>query len=92
MFPLGHMLKPDVRALAALAGLSSATRRSSAGVCFIGELNPDARSLSLLSLIGPVVLVDISVWKLELSCSSGQVLHETVAALRFCLPSCWTLS
>ncbi|KAL3152537.1 hypothetical protein ABBQ32_001565 [Trebouxia sp. C0010 RCD-2024] len=37
MFPLGGMLKPDVRALAARGGLASATRRSSAGVCFIGR-------------------------------------------------------
>lgn len=38
LFPLGGMLKPGVRALAAQAGLVSATRRSSAGVCFIGVL------------------------------------------------------
>ena len=38
LFPLGDMTKPDVRALAAEAGLTSATRRSSAGVCFIGVL------------------------------------------------------
>ena len=38
VFPLGNMLKPDVRQLAAAAGLSSAARRSSAGVCFIGQL------------------------------------------------------
>lgn len=37
MFPLGSMHKPDVRALAAQAGLISADRRSSAGLCFIGE-------------------------------------------------------
>lgn len=38
LFPLGDRTKPDVRALALQAGLSSATRRSSAGVCFIGVL------------------------------------------------------
>ena len=37
IFPLGHLTKPDVRAVAEEAGLSSATRRSSAGLCFIGE-------------------------------------------------------
>ena len=36
MFPLGSMQKPDVRALASQAGLVSAGRRSSAGLCFIG--------------------------------------------------------
>ena len=38
MFPLGGMLKPDVRVLAAKAGLSAAARRSSAGLCFIGKM------------------------------------------------------
>ena len=37
MFPLGELTKTRVRALAVEAGLSSAARRSSAGVCFIGE-------------------------------------------------------
>ena len=37
LFPLGSMQKPDVRSLAAQAGLTSAARRSSAGLCFIGE-------------------------------------------------------
>ena len=36
IFPLGSMLKADVRAMASEAGLTSASRRSSAGVCFIG--------------------------------------------------------
>lgn len=37
MFPLGHLTKPVVRAMAEEEGLSSATRRSSAGLCFIGK-------------------------------------------------------
>ena len=37
LFPLGSMRKSDVRALAGQANLISATRRSSAGLCFIGE-------------------------------------------------------
>ncbi len=35
-FPVGHLAKAQVRALAARAGLPSAARRSSAGICFIG--------------------------------------------------------
>lgn len=35
-FPVGGLLKGAVRALAAEAGLASAARRSSAGICFIG--------------------------------------------------------
>jgi tRNA U34 2-thiouridine synthase MnmA/TrmU len=37
-FPLGALCKSDVRRLAAEAGLPSADRRSSAGICFIGAL------------------------------------------------------
>lgn len=37
MFPLGDLTKPVVRAMAVEEGLSSATKRSSAGLCFIGE-------------------------------------------------------
>lgn len=37
MFPLGHLTKRVVRAMAEEEGLSSATRRSSAGLCFIGR-------------------------------------------------------
>ena len=35
-FPVGHLAKGEVRALAARAGLPVAARRSSAGICFIG--------------------------------------------------------
>lgn len=37
MFPVGDMLKRDVRKLAAEAGLSNAAKKDSTGVCFIGE-------------------------------------------------------
>lgn len=37
MFPLGEMEKPDVRQLAEEAGLKTADKRDSTGICFIGE-------------------------------------------------------
>ena len=36
-FPLGALRKQEVRAIAEQAGIPSAARRSSAGICFIGE-------------------------------------------------------
>lgn len=39
LFPVGDMLKPDVRALAQKYGLEVATKKDSTGVCFIGERN-----------------------------------------------------
>ncbi len=37
LFPLGGMLKRDVRALAAEAALPTAAKKDSTGICFIGE-------------------------------------------------------
>jgi tRNA-specific 2-thiouridylase len=39
MFPIGGMMKSEVRAVAAKAGLPSATRKDSQGICFLGKIN-----------------------------------------------------
>lgn len=38
MFPLGDLLKPEVRALADKYGLPTAHKKDSQGICFIGQV------------------------------------------------------
>lgn len=38
IFPLGNLLKPDVKKMAAAAGLDNAYKKESMGVCFVGEV------------------------------------------------------
>lgn len=37
-FPIGHILKPELRALARELGLKTAEKKDSQGICFIGEV------------------------------------------------------
>jgi tRNA-specific 2-thiouridylase len=39
MFPLGGYTKPEIRAIAKEAGLATASKKDSTGICFIGEKN-----------------------------------------------------
>ena len=39
VFPIGHMMKSEVRAIAEREHLASAHRRDSQGICFLGRLN-----------------------------------------------------
>ncbi len=39
MFPIGHLLKPQVREIALKAQLPSAQRKDSQGICFLGKIN-----------------------------------------------------
>lgn len=39
MFPIGHIPKPEVRKIAEEAGLYTARKKDSTGICFIGEKN-----------------------------------------------------
>ncbi len=39
LFPIGHLLKPEVRRIAAEQSLASADRKDSQGICFVGKVD-----------------------------------------------------
>ncbi|MDR0729730.1 MAG: tRNA 2-thiouridine(34) synthase MnmA [Prevotellaceae bacterium] len=39
LFPIGHLWKPDVRRMAADAGLPTADKKDSQGICFVGKID-----------------------------------------------------
>ena len=39
LFPIGHLLKPEVRQIATEQGLATAKRKDSQGICFVGKVD-----------------------------------------------------
>jgi len=39
LFPIGHLLKPEVRRIASELGLATAERKDSQGICFVGKVD-----------------------------------------------------
>ena len=59
VFPLGNLLKSEVRKLAAEVGLPNARRPDSMGICFIGEVGLEDFFQNYLSLaVGEIVDID----------------------------------
>lgn len=55
-FPIGHLPKPELRRLAAEAGLPNAAKKDSQGICFIGEVKmQDFLRQYVPDLPGPIV-------------------------------------
>ncbi len=66
LFPIGELLKPDVRQIAAKAGLATAAKKDSQGLCFVGKVHlPDFLQQRLEPKKGKVVEVeaDASVYQ-----------------------------
>ena len=58
LFPIGHLLKSDVRKIAADAGLPSANKKDSQGICFVGKVDlPEFLKQKLKSVEGNIVEV-----------------------------------
>jgi tRNA-specific 2-thiouridylase len=58
-FPVGDLLKPDLRALARQAGLATAEKKDSQGICFIGQVKmADFLRAYVPDAPGPIVRAD----------------------------------
>jgi len=56
LFPIGHLQKSEVRNLAAKAGLITAEKRDSQGLCFVGKISlPDFLQQKLKSKTGDII-------------------------------------
>jgi tRNA-uridine 2-sulfurtransferase len=59
LFPVGELLKPEVRAIAKRAVLATAEKKDSQGLCFVGKVHlPDFLQQQLQSKKGKVIAVD----------------------------------
>lgn len=66
LFPIGELLKPEVREIAKKAGLATAEKKDSQGLCFIGKVHlPDFLQQQLLPKKGKAIEIsaDASVFK-----------------------------
>ena len=58
LFPIGELLKPEVRAIAKKAGLATAEKKDSQGLCFVGKVHlPDFLQQRLEAKKGKVIEV-----------------------------------
>ena len=59
LFPIGELLKPEVREIAKTAGLTTAEKKDSQGLCFIGKVHlPDFLQQRLETKKGKVIAID----------------------------------
>lgn len=56
LFPIGHLLKPEVRAIAEQIGLPTAKKKDSQGLCFVGKISlPEFLQQQLVPIEGEVI-------------------------------------
>ena len=64
LFPIGEILKPEVRRIAEEQGLATATRKDSQGICFVGKVDlPTFLQQKLKAQKGDIVEISESFYK-----------------------------
>lgn len=85
LFPIGHLLKPEVREIAREQGLITAERKDSQGICFVGKVDlPVFLQQQLAPRKGNVILIpaDFSAKK-KITDRSRESLPKITAAFPF---------
>jgi tRNA-specific 2-thiouridylase len=81
LFPIGHLLKPEVRKIADEQGLATATRKDSQGICFVGKVDlPVFLQQKLEAKQGKIVEIDSSL-EMYKQTSDDLPLHEKLQKL-----------
>ncbi len=78
LFPVGELLKPEVRAIAKKAGLATAEKKDSQGLCFIGKVHlPDFLQQRLETKKGNVVELSAASSVFQNGCTEDDLDHIT---------------
>ncbi len=78
LFPVGELLKPEVRAIAKKAGLATAEKKDSQGLCFIGKVHlPDFLQQRLEVKKGKVIEVPASSSVFSKEWAEDDLVHLT---------------
>jgi tRNA-specific 2-thiouridylase len=81
LFPIGDMLKPEVRKVAEVAGLHVADKKDSQGLCFVGKISlPQFLQQQLTAKDGPVIEISGDLEQFA-SYSSLKPTSENIEAL-----------
>jgi tRNA-specific 2-thiouridylase len=76
LFPIGELLKPEVREIAKKAGLTTAEKKDSQGLCFIGKVHlPDFLQQRLESKKGKVISIDATAAVYQNGKQSDDLVH-----------------
>ena len=74
LFPIGELLKPEVRAIAKKTGLTTADKKDSQGLCFVGKVHlPDFLQQRLEPKKGKVIEVPVEAAVFQNGFSSGDL-------------------
>jgi tRNA-specific 2-thiouridylase len=78
LFPIGELLKPEVRAIAKDAGLTTADKKDSQGLCFVGKVHlPDFLQQRLEPKKGKALVVDASAPVFSNGKATDELMHDT---------------